>query len=358
DDMVGDYVIENIVSASEYELPCPAIKPYAYGVDTDTNGMVIVGSYTDNEDGGKDLSLKVSYEGKGALKLEEDGLYLAYRQTYDVAQGEDVWSQWFNIVVGNKDYRENTDEDYYTITDEYTVVPIDSAAKYVQFAILNRTTDGAFGAYDSVKDSDFVVAPSTQYINDGYIHVDREPFPIKVTPGNTTTLSLNKIHITINYDRKLALADNAKPAVMTVTNFENYKDIDKYYKLENFSWDGDKTVSFDFTPSLQYEHFKATYFFTPDNLIDAENNLTPISAKYVFAGENIMCNKMLPGGRYCVKSFGSPKLVDDSDLSVTGFKDENGKYYSESQRSQLMLVASKPAESREKEMTDTLKDKT
>ncbi|MDE6585834.1 MAG: hypothetical protein K2K80_04045 [Clostridia bacterium] len=358
DDMVGDYVVENIVSASEYVLPCPAIKPYAYGIDTDANGMVIVGKYTDNEEGGKDLSLTVSYNGKGALKLEEEGLYLVYRQTYDVEQGQDKWSQWFNIVAANKDYVETTDDDYYTITDTETIVPVDSAAKYVQFAILNRTSDMAFGAYSDVKDSDFIVAPSTQYINDGYIHVDREPFPIKVTPGNTATLSLNKVHITINYDRKLALADQSKPAGITVTTFENYPDIDKYFKLENFSWDGDKTISFDFTPSLQYEHYKATYFFTPDNLIDAENNLMPISTKYVFAGENIMCNKMLPGGRYCVKSFGSPKLVDDCDLSVTDFKDENGKYYSESQRSQLMLVATKPAASREKEMTDALKNET
>ncbi|MDE6442674.1 MAG: hypothetical protein K2L12_08000, partial [Clostridia bacterium] len=159
-------------------------------------------------------------------------------------------------------------------------------------------------------------------------------------------------------DRKLAKADESKSIGMTVENFEKYKDIEKYYKLENFNWDGDKTVTFDFTPSLQYEHFKATYFFTPDNLVDAENKLTPYAFKYVFAGENIYCNKMLPGGRYCIKSFGSPQLVANSDLSKTDFKDANGKIYSESQRSQLMLVASKPTETREMEMTDTLKDKT
>ncbi len=359
DDMVGDYVIENIVSASEYELPCPAIKPYAYGIDTDSNGMVIVGKYTDNDEGGKDLSLSVSYEGKGALKLEEEGLYLAFRYTTDEkVEGNVKWSEWVNIVAVNKMFLEYYEWEYYIITDEDTTVPLDSGVQYAQFAILNRGTDEIDGKYKDVQDSDFVVAPSTQYVNDGYIHVDRAPYPVNITPGNAATFSLNKIHVTIEYNSKLALADDTKPAGMTYTNYENYPGIEKYVKLENFSWDGQKTVTFDFTPSLQYEHYKAIFFFTPENLVDAENKMTPISVKFAFAGENIMCNKMLPGGRYCVKSFGSPKLVDDSDLSVTGFKDENGKYYSESQRSQLMLVASKPTDAREKDMTDFLKNET
>ena len=357
-DMLGDYVIENIVSATEVELPYPAIKPYAFGIDTDPNGIVIKGEYTDNDEGGRDLTLSISYDGKGAYKLEEEGLYLAWRQVYDQAEGKDVWSQWFSIVGANADYREMTEEgeDYYTVTDEYTIFPVISQIKYVQFAILSRNNDYAFGAYSEVNDSDFVVQPSASYGNDSYVHVDYAPYPIKATPGNTATLGLSTIHVTINYDRKLALADESKKPGIIVENFEQYKDIDKYYKLENFNWDGDKTITFDFTPSLQYEHYKATYFFTPDNLIDAENKLTPYAFKYVFAGENIMCNKMLPGGRYCVKSFGSPKLLSNSDLSMSDFVDDNGKHYAESQRSQLMLVASKPTADRENGMTDILKN--
>lgn len=357
DEMLGDYIVDNVVSTSEYELPYPAIKPYAYGVDTDSNGMDIVGKYTDNEEGGKDLSLVVSYNGKGALKLEEEGLYLAFRYTTDeVVDGKDAWSNWVNIVATNKMLQEYYDWEYYIITDENTTVPLDSGVKYAQFAILNRTSDEVTGQYTDVKDSDFVVAPSTQYVNDGYVHVDRAPYPVNVTPGNAATFGLNKIHVTIEYNSKLVLADDTKPAGMSYTNYENYPNIEKYVKLENFKWDGERTVTFDFTPSLQYEHYKAIYFLTPENLVDASNKMAPISVKFAFAGENIMCNKMLPGGRYCIKSYGTPKLVNDSDLSVTDFKDEKGNYYSESQRSQLMLVASKPTAAEEENLTERMKD--
>ncbi|MDE6302584.1 MAG: hypothetical protein K2M36_03230, partial [Clostridia bacterium] len=262
DAMLGDYIVDNVVSTSEYELPCPAIKPYSYGNDTDSNGMVIVGKYTDNEEGGKDLAISVSYNGKGALKLEEEGLYLAYRYTIDnTVDGVETWADWTNIVVSRNfmiEYYEWEADDFYIITDEDTTVPIASGVKYVEFAILNRTADDSTGLYKDVKESDFVVKPSTQYINDGYVHVDRAPFPVKVTPSNTRTWSLNKVHIVIEYDRRLALADSAKPAGITYTNYENYKDIDKYVKLENFKWDGERTISFDFTPSMQYEHYKAS----------------------------------------------------------------------------------------------------
>ncbi len=359
DEMLGDYIVDNVVSTSEYELPYPAIKPYAYGTDTDSNGMDIIGKYTDNEEGGKDLSLIVSYNGMGALKLEEQGLYLAFRYTTDeIVEGEDTWSDWVNVVAVNKMFLEYYEWEYYIITDENTTVPLTSGVKYAQFAIFNRPCDDITGQYKDVKDSDFVVAPSTQYVNDGYVHVDRAPYPVNVTPGNASTFGLNKIHVTIEYNSKLALADETKPAGMSFTNYENYPDIERYVKIENFNWDGQRTVSFDFTPSLQYEHYKAIYFLTPENLVDAENKITPISVKFAFAGEHLMCNKMLPGGRYYVRTYGTPQIVDDSDLSVTNFQDENGKYYSESQRSQLMLVASKPTAEQEKQMEDVLKNET
>jgi hypothetical protein len=50
--------------------------------------------------------------------------------------------------------------------------------------------------------------------------------------------------------------------------------------------------------------------------------------------------------------YGTPNLVADSDLSVEGFKDQNGNLVSNNQRSQLMLVASKPSEEESAEMID------
>ena len=54
--------------------------------------------------------------------------------------------------------------------------------------------------------------------------------------------------------------------------------------------------------------------------------------------------------------FGEPQMLDTSDLSVTDFKDENGNYYAQNQRSQLLLVANKPTPEREQEMDEVLKE--
>jgi hypothetical protein len=50
--------------------------------------------------------------------------------------------------------------------------------------------------------------------------------------------------------------------------------------------------------------------------------------------------------------YGTPNLVADSDLSEVAFKDENGELYSKNQRSQLMLVASKPSDEKSADMID------
>ncbi|MDE5756582.1 MAG: hypothetical protein K2I23_05770, partial [Clostridia bacterium] len=129
-------------------------------------------------------------------------------------------------------------------------------------------------------------------------------------------------------------------------------------KLENVKWDGDKTLTFTFTPSKMYIHNDAWYYFTPVGLIGAQSKKAPYSFSYSFAGETIICNKILPGGQLYMKVYGEPNLLDTSDVSVTDFKDENGKYFAESQRSQLILVASKPDTAKENEMDEVLKSDT
>ncbi|MDE7372874.1 MAG: hypothetical protein K2N18_02315, partial [Clostridia bacterium] len=57
-----------------------------------------------------------------------------------------------------------------------------------------------------------------------------------------------------------------------------------------------------------------------------------------------------------ISIYGEPQMIDNSDLSVTDFKDENGNYYAASQRSQMILVASKPSAEQEKEMDGVLKE--
>ena len=116
----------------------------------------------------------------------------------------------------------------------------------------------------------------------------------------------------------------------------------EHAKVENFKWDGDKTITFTFTPSRMYIHNTAGYYFTPVGLVGAKSKKVPDPVRYSFKGKSVVCSKVFNDGRLYMNVFGAPNLLDNSDVSVTDFKDENGNYYAASQRSQLMLVATKP----------------
>lgn len=361
-----NHVQDNIVSTSEFELSYPAINPYDYGNYVDDNGMYVNGEYSDTEDTGKFLEVTISYEDKGAKKLEDEGKYLAYR--YGEKEGANPkWdSYWYGIVAFEEALG------ILTIKDEYCKIPVYPNTAYIQFAVLNHAPDNNPGgathpdgtpwnfAYlaDSLSASDFILQPTTPYENEGYQSYVPAPWGNPV-PLNSSPLPVNKTYdIRITYTESLEKIDlDLEPTMeytVSVTNDKAHENA----QLTDFYWDGDKVITFKFTPSKMYEHNLASYNFVPTNLRGVSTKKTPSPVWYSFQGDTIFCNKMLPGGRLYISIFGQPKILDNSDLSVTDFKDEEGNYYAESQRSQLMLVVTKPDEEREQELNDVLMSET
>ena len=64
--MTSTHLEDGSVSSSGYKLKYPALKPYDYGNDKDSNGMTIIGEYI-GEGSHRQLDLHVSYDGKGAV---------------------------------------------------------------------------------------------------------------------------------------------------------------------------------------------------------------------------------------------------------------------------------------------------
>ncbi len=362
--MFDDHYEDGVVSSSDYELLYPALKPYDYGNDTDDNDMVITGSYEESENQGKILHATVSYKNKGARILYDEGLYLAYSYNVrDYDSGEMYQTNWVSIVDVNMALK----YDLFPVTDTDTTLLAGTDIKYVQFAILNRAPDykgdmltgESLVAYnpENLKDKDFYVEPSVPYRNEGFGTYSAAPGAISITPSNTGTLKVdNTYSITIVYNEMLEL--DAGYTIDTIDmdiECTRSNDIVKNYaKIENFEWDGDKTVSFDFTPSKMYIHNDAAYYFTPLGLIGKISKKEPNPVSFYFSGKNVVCSKIFNDGRLYMSVYGEPNLLDNSDVSVTDFKDSNGNYFAESQRSQLLLVASKPTTAQEQEMEKLL----
>ena len=99
--------------------------------------------------------------------------------------------------------------------------------------------------------------------------------------------------------------------------------------VSDVQWDGDKTITFTFTPSKMYIHNNTLYYFTPTHLVGVESDKVPDPFTYSFKGKSVVCSKVFNDGRLYMNVFGDPKMLDVSDLSITDFKDENGNYYAE-----------------------------
>ncbi|MDE5601042.1 MAG: hypothetical protein K2J16_00910 [Clostridia bacterium] len=374
--MSGSHIEDYEASTSGYKLKYPAVKPYEYGNDTDDNGMYISGTYTDfvydEETGekGRKLVLDVSFEGKGAAVLEKEGKYFAYRMGYKMDE-EIVWLPWFSVTM------DEVFGGFFTDSEDGVKFQLDTNVEYIQFALIDYAPDDARGATypsyhqnagkpyyyayneENLTDEHFIGAISTPYLNNGYGTFVAAPAAM-ATPSNSAPLPVDKTYeIKLTYNEKLELVEGKTEDEIGMDFWISRGNDEKdNATVSNVKWDGNNVVTFTLKPSKMYIHNKAWYYLTPTNLVGVDSKKVPEPVMYSFAGEEIICNKMLPGGRLYMSIYGAPNILDTSDLSVTNFQDEQGNYFAESQRSQLLLVASKPDEEKVQNMKDMLLDET
>ncbi|MDE7070842.1 MAG: hypothetical protein K2O86_02575 [Clostridia bacterium] len=369
--MQDTHIEDGVVSSSGYELRYPALKPYDYGSDEDDNGMTVVGSYTKTNTG-ELLGITVSFEGKGALALQEEGKYLAYSFSTerDEATNEPIWSNWTNIIAINK----ALDYDMFVITDTETKMEdLGPGMEYIKFALIDYAPDAQSSGFDDtvgynvvynpdkLTEEHFICAETTPYRNDGFGTYTPAPGATSVTPSNTGEMKVDKTYeVEVVYSETLELdaGYTGETIGLHLESSMGNSTINEHAKLENFAWDGDKTITFTLTPSKMYIHIGAFYYITPDGLVGKDSKKTPYPVTFNFTGKTVVCSRVFNDGRLYMLTYGEPLLIDDTDASVTNFQDEDGNYYAESQRSQLLLVASKKSGQEEQALNDTLKSET
>ena len=372
-DLSEDHVDDPVISSSGYELRYPALKPYNYGNDTDDNGMNIKGDYIDNLDGNGQLcKLTVVYDGKGAKKLEEQGKYLAARLGDRKEDGSMTWGLWCNFVK----MADFMFPGAFKYDDKASYVYMYANIDYIQFALIDYAPDESNGATypDKPEFGDLagtpcnyiyknenlteghISQPSTPYQNEGYGSYIPAP-SANATPSNTGKMKVDATYeMTFVYSDTLVPAEG-KTAADVGLNIETARGndtINDSVEITNFKWDGNKTISFTFKPSRMFIHNGITYYFTPTNLVGKKSNKIPNPVTYYFSGKNVVCSKIFNDGRLYINAYGTPNILDTSDLAVNDFKDENGNYYAKDQRSQLILVADKAGNKKTGQMLDML----
>lgn len=342
--MEKEHIEDGIISAAGFKFNYPLLTPEDYGADSEEISVVY-----DEEKG----YYKVSYDGKNCTELEKEGLYLSYR-VYSLNNEGYAWSNWATLKSVFI-YTQNED------CEGYSIAPANSNTKYLQFSIITYAPDlsylGYYTGYDGEKLTPSDMLYTTKYYENADFGIDQSAPHVKTTTPdcNSANLDATKTYdVRITYTKALKKVDPTKPVEIKVTTYN--ADALKYMEISNVEWSENTpdTLTFKFTPSAMYQHRDEAYTFVPVNLVGADNDVEPMAATYLTKNNNIACNRIYPDGRLYVNSYGHPSLVGSGDLSLTGWKDENGNPVSENQRSQLMLVATKTTEKEGSEMLENI----
>lgn len=362
-----DHFEDKVVSTSGYSMPFPALyradlPELSAGdneIEQEVNGLKVTVSQDKQ-------TAVITYEGMDAQTLlETKGWYMAIRIVNTTDGVEDPNNLWVPFSY--------TDMFGYTSTSNGVTtfnlnIAAQSNVKAVQFAVCDADGD-YFNELTQVYDrytNDFFAAHVKAQTKNAFINAEHDPdyeAPIYATP-DCRSISLDAKDgeqprtVTVRYSRDLVF-DNAGDTVPVISltakqTFDGtpYEDINEFASVTDVKLVGSDTISFVFTPSISYSHNEANYTFHVENMscrrlngkIEAAPDFSIFTKR-----TSIVCTKVYGDGRLYMQAFGTPSLVDNTDLSVEGwtYQDENGntKRVSQSQRSQLALVVKTPQNS-------------
>ncbi len=348
-----DHFEDGVVSSVGYDMPYPKLHKFW---ETPTSSGLFGSGYGayDGKPG-----FWFSYDGKDAVQLEAEGLYMAFR-TATTNTGSVRWSPWQSA------------QEYARLTDEGVVSDNGKTYFLMPNIAMFALEVGIFDTPEDLQYSEFSVAYSEEavsshlmekltvenpahdenYIAPTYIH-STEPSNLLqawMDVGKGTQ------HIEIIYNDPLRVVEGQEFGLTWSVSSYNRRDlslesVQKQAKVENVRFDGDRTISFDFTPSKAYNHNMISYDFAVHNLVNIKDDGTDgvppinfaISCRY---DDDIACCRIFNDGRLWVNSYAQPTIAMNGDLSTTGwtYTDADGttKSVSESQRSQMALVVTTP----------------
>jgi hypothetical protein len=338
--MRKEHIADGVVSSVGFEFRYPVLNAYGYQDDTDGFDICVApfpGSDTM-------LTISVGFDDMNVTDLAKTGKYIAVRFSTTADTNDIQWTVW--SYVGREDF---SFEDQETRTEFIS----STQYRYLQFAIIEHAPDSApLGTveveYTAETAEAYMFKKSAEIELENYGEYMAQPYPVSATPSNSAVLDLETTYdVVITYDEALKRVDATE---LGVELRREDGSLITGAQVSNFVWSEENPtqISFTLTPSKMYSD--SDYLVTPKGLVGKDSNKVPLAVGYRFWRQAIVCDKVYNDGRLYMQVYGAPSLVANEDMSLAGWKDANGNYVAENQRTQLMLVASKP----DSEMSDQM----
>lgn len=292
-----------------------------------------------NEDGEVGIFL-VSYKGMGYQEaVDKEKVYLLVR-FYQYMPGLDDYK------VGNWGY---ADPKPFVVTQpEHGLLIPNSNSRYIEFAVTKYPPAGPLYGDNLTAaeleenwnfqgtEADFIVSTG-QLDNPKGVFVP-SPYAKTLTPSATGFITAGQKYTVTAVFTETLEEYNGQKAGYKLEVTDGWSAV-KYSKIENFQWDGDKTVTFQFTPSDMLADNYAVYTVTVTGLRGVESHKEPDGFSYKAKKKIAIC-AYRPQGIY-LNLGAKPQLVEPGDLSYNGWMTSDGKPLT-SVVGKLALVASKP----------------
>lgn len=368
--MEKNHIPDGIMSGAGFRFTYPQLA----GVDTSDEGgpdsqeyktifeeSEFLVQYRDGTESEGDVGIfKVSYKGMGYQEaVDRESVYMLTR-FYQYMPATDTYK------VGDWGYSDP--KPFMMPQLKEALLIANGNSRYIEFAITKKEPVGPLYGTDLTAEelkrnwtfqgteSDFLV--STGKLDNPKGTFVPAPFARKLTPSNTGYLSMGKKHhITAVYNETLKEIDG-QSAGYKLTVKDGWS-AEENSKIENFKWDGDRTIEFDFTPSRMLADNYAGYIIQVTGLQGAESLKAPDSFRYDVKKRIAICAYRPEGIDLTLG--GKPVLLEEGDLSYNDWQTEDGKKLTDVV-DKIKLVATKPVLESEQpakqgdQMLDEIKD--
>ncbi len=350
DTMSRRHVITGVMSENGQEFLYPDLTGQNEFFDEIANKNGLKVEYGEKEIEGDIPAgiFKISYYGMGAAKAMENGYYLLMKETqYYEKTDEWKYGTWAYCIP-----------DYYNLNDSPTELTIQIAAsQYVEFAV---TTEAPGDYLSNPKYLTFTGDPLSFEAHTDVIYNPKgtyvaPPFIKESTPTANARIDCGeKYHIKTVYDDRLELAEGATEAGYSLYVPKNRSlTAAQYCKIENFKWDGNATIEFDFTPSNMWIDDFAIYNFNITGLVGVKSGKVPKPIVYSACfPRKSACPKLR--GHY-LDVFAKPSLLENTDLFTKNWESwetEDGEPITADMIEGITLVATSPTHAQ----TDTMNE--
>lgn len=359
------FAAEEVVAAGDYHFDYPVLEDNDFTVTNVTNDLdgfiVKTKDVTETDSGAMTTEYQFSYRGMTVSEARNRGIYLVWRY-YQEQNGEIVpifnrYGSWFYL-----------DPDSYALKEEDGFTSIREGQRpYVEIAATtvppeeNPPATKPLANLTYQGDDSGLIARTGKLANPNQHEYHAPPFIKRQTPTATACISVSNryFHITVEYDETLKIAEGKEGNETKITCHDNIGSAvsgAENSKIQNFRWDGDKTVEFDMKFSTMFADDNVIYRIYLEGLVGKESNKTPNPIVYAAAQRTTCPSIMQRDGNWDI--FGKPTLMASDDLSTKDWKLSNGQNVSDRLADRLTLVTTKTTAKQEEQMTEALENNT